>query len=184
MTNEVLTFGHGVADDQNLKDFKDLDDDLLLARVECSLDWNNQLGNNRKNLLPSAGHHVVDTLFCKKGIGLLNLAQPVKKDGEVVVEIELRRNAKSCRGDRRDLYLLDVHLPSNSVGDSTVVNLDGEVPSFVESTELRVWWIRSFGECLIVHDFGLGLNSFRLFRRWSHIRTAGPGAFLQEFTWR
>ena len=42
-----------------------------------------------QHLLPAAGHHVVDALLRQKSVGLLDLPQTIKEDGQVVVEVQL-----------------------------------------------------------------------------------------------
>eukprot|EP00634_Sargassococcus_sp_CCMP2135_P007357 CAMPEP_0198661768 /NCGR_PEP_ID=MMETSP1467-20131203/43853_1 /TAXON_ID=1462469 /ORGANISM="unid. sp., Strain CCMP2135" /LENGTH=333 /DNA_ID=CAMNT_0044398233 /DNA_START=311 /DNA_END=1308 /DNA_ORIENTATION=+ len=178
LADEVLALGDGVADDEDLEDLEDLDDDFLLAGVEGGFDGDDELGNDGQDLLPAAGHHVVDALLGEEGVGLLHFAEAVEEDGQVVVEVQL----------------LDVDLPRDAVRHAAVVDLDGQVPALVEPAELRVGRVRPLRERLEVHDLLLrSLRHRRLLgaqrrhrqrvpqrRLWPDVRAPRPRPLLQE----
>ncbi len=125
LANEVLSLGPSIAVHESLEDLQDADDDLLLSCVKSGLDGDNKLRDDRKYLVRSGLHHVVNSLGCEEAVGLLDLAEAIKEDGEVMVEVKL----------------FDSYLPSDTVVNSSMVNLDREISTLIESAELSVGWV-------------------------------------------
>ena len=63
--------------------------DSGLAGVESSLDRDDKLGDNGQDFAATVLQHIKSALYGKETIRLLLLTQAVKKDGQVVVVVEL-----------------------------------------------------------------------------------------------
>lgn len=90
--------------------------------VERRLQGDDELRNDRKNFLAAVLKHVEHTLDCEEAVGLFLFPQPVKKDGKVVMEIQL----------------FDFHLPLDAVADAAMLDGNGQVASFVKAAEFGV----------------------------------------------
>lgn len=87
LSDEMLTLGDCVADDEDLEHFENFDDDAFYAGIERGLERNDELRNDGENLLPSARHHVVDSLLGEKSVWLLDFSEPVEEYWQVVVKV-------------------------------------------------------------------------------------------------
>ena len=94
-------------------------DTRLFPRVQSVLDRDDELGNDRENLVGTVFQHVMNALSGEKLVGMSNLAESVKEKWEIVMEVQL----------------LDLYLPCNLVAFGVVFQLDGKVSSFVEFSE-------------------------------------------------
>lgn len=129
LPDEVLSLGACVSRDEALEHLEHLDDDFLFSCVEGRFDWNNELGDDREDLVEPFRHHVVHSLGSEEAVRLLELPEAIKKDGEVVVEVEL----------------LDTDLPGDAVVNTSVVHLYGQVASLVEAPEFCVGGVGALG---------------------------------------
>jgi hypothetical protein len=94
-----------------------------IREKQClTLDWDNQLGDDWKNLGTSVFKHVEHTLHSNESIGVLLLPNALKEDGQVMMVVQLLG-----RG----------HLPPDDVLGS-VLNHDWQVSPVVESSELSI----------------------------------------------
>jgi hypothetical protein len=59
-----------------------------------TLDWDDQLRDDRENFGAAIDQHVLRALLREKCVWLLNLSQPVKENGQVVVEVQLSKAAE------------------------------------------------------------------------------------------
>mmetsp|Transcript_34988 Transcript_34988/g.79781 ORF Transcript_34988/g.79781 Transcript_34988/m.79781 type:complete len:254 (-) Transcript_34988:376-1137(-) len=105
-------------------------DNGWIAGVECGLDWNDQLRDDRKNLGATVLQHVEDALYREETVWLLLFPQAVKEDGQVVVVVQL----------------LDVNFPLNAIPHSTMLNGNRQVAALVKPPKLRVGGVASLSE--------------------------------------
>jgi len=117
--DEGLTDGVG-AGNERLEDFEGDGNNLGVAGVQGSLDWDNKLGNDGEDLGTTLLEHVKDTLHGKEAVGVLLFADTLEEDGEVMMVIELH----------------NVDLPLDFVLGA-VLNGDGKISAVVEAAELR-----------------------------------------------
>mmetsp|Transcript_2172 Transcript_2172/g.5516 ORF Transcript_2172/g.5516 Transcript_2172/m.5516 type:complete len:483 (-) Transcript_2172:226-1674(-) len=94
----------------------------VVARVERRLDGDDELRDDGQDLGASRLEHVLHALDRQEAVRLLRLADAVKKDGQVVVVVQL----------------LNLHLPGNDVLGAAVVHRDGQVAALVEAAERGV----------------------------------------------
>lgn len=96
-------------------------------------------------LVSASFQHVHYSLLCHECIWQLLFPQPIKEYGQIVMEIQF-------------LYL---DLPRQTIRDSSVVNLNRQVATLIETSQLGVWWVRPSAERGMCEQFWLFvLNSF------------------------
>jgi len=127
-------------------------------KVEITLDWDDELGNNWENLGTTLVEHVENTLDGKESVWILLFSDTLEENGEIMMVIEL----------------LNFHFPVDSVL-WTVFNGNWEVTSVVESSELTGWnvsliessslWLLWGGSFLwLIQTSGLTSETFSLFQ--------------------
>lgn len=108
-----------------------------------TLDGDDQLGNDGKDLSASLFEHVEDTLHGKEAVGVLLFTDTFEENGEVVMVIELH----------------NVDLPLDFVL-GTVFNGNGEISAVVEATEFggnNSATLNGTSDGLLGRGLGLGL---------------------------
>lgn len=91
-----------------------------MNRRSLTLDRNDKLRDDGKNLGLAVLKKVEDTLDGEEAVRVLLLTDALHEDGQVVMVVKL----------------FDLDFPSNFVG-RTVLNLDGKVSTVVKASELR-----------------------------------------------
>jgi len=114
-------FSNGVtASDELLKNLQASRNDITVAGVQRSLDGDDELGDDGKDLSLTVLEEVEDALDSKESVWVLLLADTFHEDGEVMMVVKL----------------VDFNLPVDLVGGA-VLDLDGKISAVVESAELR-----------------------------------------------
>jgi len=133
--------------------------DIGVTRVQCSLDGNDELWNDREDLGTALFKHVERALDRQESVWILLLANALEEDGEVVMVVEGH----------------DVDLPEDLVRGA-VLDGNGQVSSVVEATELR--WR---------NDAPVGGSCLGLLRGWTllwlverGVRSAHAASFLKR----
>lgn len=106
-----------------------------------TFDRNDQLGDNGEHLRARIDEHIFDALLRQESVRLFDFSKTVEENGEIMVEVELshqiqnRRQSTnaSCERARCSTYLRDIDLPSHHISNPAMINLDGQISSFVES---------------------------------------------------
>jgi len=158
--------------DEGLQDLQHFDHHLLVARVQCRLDRDDELRDDWQDLGATVLEHVQRAFLCEEGVGHLGLSGAVEEDGQVVVEVEL----------------LDVDLPLDLVLNTAMVDLDRQVAAVVEASEFCVRRVGAlcrcggFLFCLLCHipHRRDDLLHLALLNALPHTRPTLPGAARQE----
>jgi hypothetical protein len=108
--SESLVFKAAIR--MNIKDFK----------IKITLDWDDELWNDWKNLGTTLVEHVENTLDGKESVWILLFSDTLEENGEIMMVVEL----------------LNFDFPVDSVL-WTVFNGNWEITSVVESSELTGW---------------------------------------------
>ena len=127
-------------------------------KVEITLDWDDELGNNWENLGTTLVKHVENTLDGKESVWILLFSDTLEENGEIMMVVEL----------------LNFDFPVDSVL-WTMFNGNWEVTSVVESSELTGWdvsliessslWLLWGGSFLwLIQTSGLTSETFSLFQ--------------------
>ena len=136
--HEGLADGLG-AGNESLQDFQSDGDDVNVSGVQSSLNWDDELRNNGKNLGTSSLKHIENALNSKESVGVHLFTDAFKEDWQVVMIVEL----------------LNFDLPLDLVL-RTMLNCNWEITSIVEESELRN------GNLSSDNSTSFGLLNFRL----------------------
>ena len=88
--------------------------------VSLTLDRNDELRDDRKDLGTALFQHVESSLEREESVRVSLLSNPLEEDGEVMMVVKLSH----------------IHFPVDSVV-ATVLNSDGKISAVIESSELR-----------------------------------------------
>ena len=107
---------------QSLQDLKSDSNDLWISCVQCCLNRDNKLWNNRKNFCSTLFKHVKHSLDWEESVRISLLSDSLEKDWQVMVIVKL----------------LNINFPWNLVL-WTVFNANGKVASVVEQSKFTSW---------------------------------------------
>ena len=117
------SFTDGVrACDKGLEDLQSNGDDFRVSGIQSSLDWDNELWNNRQYFSSTFLKHVKHTLNSKESIWVNFFSDSFKEDWQVMMIIKL----------------LDIYFPVDFVL-WTMFNGDWKISSVVEKSEFTDW---------------------------------------------